>query len=401
MRIVQINGTMKIGSTGKIMYELNDVLEKNGHEGYMVSAYSTDTKLGNQYCTNSSHYDVPLKSNILISRITGVMGYRHKKDTIRLIEWIDNINPDIIHLHNIHGDWIHLKTLFKYLEKKDMPVVWTLHDCWSFTGRCSHFELCGCNKWESECHNCHNKKVYPVTYFFDFSKKMFRDKKKMFTSLKNLTLVTPSAWLKKYVEQSFLQNYDVNVIHNGINTEKYESLEKPIYDKKIILGVASSWSSTKGFDDFLELDKKIDHSKYKIILVGLNNSQFSKIPSTIQGIKRTNNEQELINLYSSAYVFVNLTYQDNFPTTNIEALSCGTPVITYNTGGSPESVKPGTGFVVSKGDLDGVIEAIKKVDLLERSFCREMAIHYFDKKICYSKYLDLYETIYERANEIV
>lgn len=395
MRIVQINATTKIGSTGKIMYEINDVLQRNGHKGYMVSAYTIDQNIDNQYCMNKSNYIRNVKKNILISRITGTMGYRYRKETLRMLEWIDSKKPDIIHLHNIHGDWVNLKCLFEYLKNKKIPVVWTLHDCWAFTGRCSHFELCGCNKWMHQCYDCCNKKVYPVTYFFDFSRKMYNDKKNMFTSLSNLTLITPSNWLKEYVEESFLGKYSIDVIHNGIDTSKYIKSDKKVIDsdKKIILGVASSWSSTKGLDDFIELDKMIDHKIYQIVLVGLNKAQCKMVPKTICGIQRTNNEQGLIDIYSSAFVFVNMTYQDNFPTTNLEALACGLPVITYNTGGSPECITEKTGIVVQKGDLNGIVNAIKKVEQIDRNSCRDSAVKFFDKKINFDKYLKLYETI--------
>ena len=394
MRILQINATYKIGSTGKIMSDLDDVINQNGHDGYMLCAYSL-VKKNNLYVMDSLPFPFNSKSNILRMRIFGLNGYAKRRVTRKAIEWIDRIKPDIIHLHNIHGDWINLPLLFEYLNNTDTRIVWTLHDCWPFTGRCSHFELCGCNKWKDKCYKCTNKRVYPITYFFDFSRKMHNDKKSWYGDWNKMAIVTPSFWLAEYVKESFLKNNRVLTIHNGINTSLYHNVKcsssiiKGI-NKRIILGVASSWSFTKGFDDFIQLDKMINHEEYIIVLVGLNEKQMKLIPDSILGIKRTNNEKELVELYSSAFVFVNMTYQDNYPTTNMEALACGTPVITYNTGGSPESIGK-NGFVVEQGQIEEVWNIVKKMD-------KKLIIPYsetsrFDKNVGYKAYLELYSQL--------
>lgn len=399
MVIIQINATAMIGSTGKIMCELDDVIRQTGNVGYTACAYTTDYLLPNQYCTNKGNYQFPLKKNILFSRITGCTGYRYKHSTKQLVEWIASKRPDVIHLHNIHGDWLHLKTLFDYLSKNNIPVVWTLHDCWPFTGRCSHFELCSCQKWKTKCFRCKNRRVYPITYMFDFSKMMYRHKRKMFTSIEKMIIVTPSQWLKNYVEESYLKKYPVRVIHNGIDTTRYcetkDESDKGFNQesKKILLGVASSWSETKGFTDLLEINKRIDHNQYRIVMIGLSERQMKMMPETILGIKRTNSQEELIKWYSRAYAFLNLTYQDNFPTTNLEALACGTPVITYKTGGSPESIDPQTGFVVEKGDVDGVLKKIMEIGTIDRSNCSSSARKLFEKRDRYNEYIKIYEEV--------
>ena len=388
-----------LGSTGKIMYDLNKVILANDNNSYMGCAYSESLD-ENIYSTNFNGYYYALRKNILISRITGKMGYRYKKSTDLLLKWMDKCKPDIIHLHNIHGDWINIRLLFEYIKACSVPVVWTLHDCWPFTGRCSHFELCRCMKWTTGCYDCNNLKVYPISYFFDYSKEMWADKKELFTDIPNMIIVTPSYWLANYVKQSFLNIYPIITIHNGIDLDVYKpSSVKSQYlngntDKKIILGVANSWSQTKGLDDFLQLNKAIDHNVYKIVLVGLNKRQLNSIPDSIIGIGRTNNQTELVELYSSANVFVNPTYQDNYPTTNLEAIACGTPVITYNTGGSPESVK-GNGCVVKKGDLRALIQAINKICEKQKDSIslRNHAKFNFDKNITFKNYIKLYNDI--------
>lgn len=365
----------------------------------MLCAYSLE-KRENLYVMDNRPFPLNSKLNILKMRVTGINGYSKKKKTINALEWVDVIKPDIIHLHNVHGDWINLELLFNYIKEKRIAVVWTLHDCWAFTGRCSHFELCGCEKWKTECNKCRNRKVYPITYFFDFSKKMYRDKKNMFSGIDSAHIVTPSLWLKQYVSSSYLGEYPVSIINNGIDTSTFKySTNSSKYlkneDKIIVLGVASSWSDTKGFSDFIKLDAMLDHNKFQIVMLGLNKKQLRSIPKTIIGIERTHNIEELVELYSNADVFVNLTYQDNYPTTNLEAISCGVPVITYKTGGSPETISKTNGYIVRQGDIEKVAELIRNVSWgeIDHTKLRERSADILSKQNCFKKYLELYANI--------
>lgn len=396
MRIVQINAAYKIGSTGKIMSDLNDVIVANGHEGYMVCAYSAVKDIPNLYVTEHVNYELAVRKNIFISRVTGTMGYRQKSVTKKMIEWIEKKKPDVVHLHNIHGDWLNIHVLFKYLKASNVKVVWTLHDCWSFTGRCSHFELYGCEKWKNGCFKCVNNRVYPISYFFDFSKRMYADKKELFAGLSDAVLVTPSKWLAEYVNMSYLNEYPVKVINNGIDLSIFypRTTFSPYLidckDKKVILGVASSWTENKGLLDIYKLNELIDHTKYQIVLIGLNVRQLADVPKNIMAIGRTNNADELAEIYSNADVFVNPTYQDNFPTTNLESLACGTPVITYKTGGSIESIDEDVGIVIKQGDVEGLKNALHAAFELDQKKCVDMAVRRFDKRNCFARYLQLY-----------
>ncbi|MDD3414998.1 MAG: glycosyltransferase [Lachnospiraceae bacterium] len=399
MKVVQINCTILAGSTGRIAYDLSEVIVEKGNECAFVCGYrNKQIKSDEVIYLEKLPADVADRKNMLISRITGRMGYRNKRETQKAIKWIEAQNPDVIHLHNIHGDWIHLETLFNYLANARIPVIWTLHDCWAFTGRCSHFEQIGCSKWKKECFDCRNKKVYPITYLLDESKKMYADKKNWFTSVDKMVLVTPSNWLANYVKQSYLSKYEVITIHNGVDTSAFlphKEVQQNIKqkEKRVILGVCSSWSKTKGLDDFIKLDELIDHEKYKIVMVGLKRNQITELPKTIEGLERTNSVEELALLYSNAYVFFNPTYQDNFPTVNIEALSCGTPVITYDTGGSPESINEEVGIVLRQGDIQGVYNSLSKVENICHEECRKHAIKLFDKYQRYGDYIELYEKV--------
>lgn len=402
MRVVQLNGTYKIGSTGKIMSDLNDVIVANGHDGYMVCAYSAVKDIPNLYVMEHINHELAVRKNIFISRVTGTMGYRQKSATKKMVEWIKEKAPDVVHLHNIHGDWLNIHVLFDYLKISNVKVVWTLHDCWSFTGRCSHFEQINCSKWVDGCSKCTNNKIYPISYLFDWTKQMWKDKKELFVGLKNLIIVTPSQWLSDYVKKSYLSDYEVKVIHNGIDMNTFYPKEsKSVYlkdcnNKKIILGCASSWTERKGLFDFYKLNEMLDHKKYQIVLVGLNSRQLSEVPPDIIAIGRTNNAGELAELYSNADIFVNPTYQDNFPTTNLEALACGTPVITYRTGGSIESVDERVGMVVEQGDVTELfvaIQCLKKSDEVI-CLCSDRARKCFNKNNCFKDYVNLYESTY-------
>ena len=394
MRILQINAFYKLGSTGKIVKNLMESIEKSGDECFVLAGYS-NVSAENVYSFNILPVDISLKKNIFVSRCTGVMGYRNIAATKKALKWIDKINPDLIHLHNIHGDWINVRLLINYIKEKKIPVIWTLHDCWSFTGRCSNFEFFNCYKWESGCGNCQVKSVYPVTYCFDFSKKMWKDKKNWFNNIENMTIVTPSNWLSEYVKKSFLFNYPLEVINNGINNLIYFPREKEKdldASKKIILGVASSWTERKGLYDFVKLDKIIDHSKYQILLVGLTKNQMDKMPKTIECMGKTSNEEELAKIYSNASIFINPTYQDNYPTTNLEAQACGTPCITYKTGGSTENVMRKK-WVVEQGDIVGLRDKI--IELSEKDYLNEL-IEYsklLSEEIMYQKYIELYKRV--------
>lgn len=400
MNIVQINASFRIGSTGTIMSGLQDVISRSDNKGWMVCAYSHHSQRDDLFSTGKFSPSIEVRKNILISRLSGRMGYRNRHVTEKMVQWISEKQPNIIHLHNIHGDYLNLEVLFDYLETSKVPVVWTLHDCWAFTGRCSHFDAIGCEKWKTGCFDCKNKYVYPITYIFDRSKQMWQDKRRLFTSLENMVLVTPSAWLADYVRNSYLKNYPIRVIHNGIDLDVFKPVEKSKYcrsieGKKVILGVANMWSQNKGLGDFIALNRKIDHSKYQIVLVGLNSRQLKNIDSDILALGRLNDSYEMARLYSAADIFVNPTYQDNFPSTNIEAIACGVPVVTYKTGGSVESVSEETGRIVERGDIAGLSAAIDYICDHKDKYkeCRRIAEEKYNKYKVYANYLRLYSEL--------
>ena len=403
MKLLQINVTANSGSTGRITEDIGLLAMSNGWESYI--AYGrTNNNSKNKVIRIGNDFDIKLHG--LLTRIfdNHSLGFSSKWATKEFIKEIEKIKPDIIHLHNIHGYYFNSKVLFEYLSKLDIPIVWTFHDCWSFTGHCAHFDYIGCEKWKTGCYSCPLKKTYPASYVFDRSKINYKEKKKLFNSVENLTIVPVSNWLGDLVKESFLSSNAIKVIHNGIDINTFkpstniqEIREKfGLKDEFIVLGLSSVWNKSKGLDDFINLSTKLD-SKVKLILVGLSQQQIDDLPNNIFGISRTENINQLVDIYSMADLFLNLSYQETFGLTTAEALSCGTPALVYNATACPEVVSDDTGFIVEKGDLDSVIKVINEVREKGKEFysekCRERAVSCFNKDDRFMDYIDLYRSL--------
>lgn len=399
MKVLQINSVCGIGSTGRIATDIHNILIEYGYESYI--AYGRDES---KDCNNTIKIGNELSNykHVALTRIFDQHGFGSKKATQRFIKEIEVLDPDIIHLHNIHGYYINIEILFNYLKKSNKSVVWTLHDCWSFTGHCTYFDYVGCEKWVTHCKNCPQKREYPASLIFDNSKDNFNKKKKIFCGVKNLQIVTPSKWLKGLVERSFLSNYPVQVINNGIDLEIFKSTEGNfrakynIKNKFMILGVASVWDRRKGFNYFKELSQKLNKDEI-IVVVGLTEKQKENLPQNIVGITRTNNIQELAEIYTTSDVFVNPTMEEVMGMTNVEALACGTPVITFNTGGSIECIDENTGYIVEKEDVEGLLEQIRKIKSNGKIRYMDDAIaranKFYDKNDKFREYISLYNSM--------
>ena len=404
MKIVQINTVCGSGSVGRITVDLYRETEKAGDTPFIVYGRNPAPKGLNTYYMGSR---MDFFHHVLVNFFQGKGGFASVGTTRRLIRWLETVQPDVIHLHNIHGFYLNVEILSKYLQKTGIPVVWTLHDCWPFTGHCAYFDHAGCEKWKEGCHDCdRHATAYPYALFKDNSRANYAAKKQAFTGW-NLTIVTPSHWLAGLVKRSFLKDYPVAVIPNGIDLEQFhpgkENLRKPIENKSnkpMILGVANRWEERKGLDVFLELAEK-QGDRYKICLVGVDDRLVRKLSrrfptDVLLPIGRTGSVEELADIYRSADVFVNPTLEDNFPTTNLEALACGTPVVTYNTGGSPESLTPSCGVVVDRNNREllyrGIAEVVEKVRTntgFTPEECRKRAME-FGREERFAEYISLY-----------
>lgn len=398
MRVLQITAFSGWGCTGRIALGIHNELVSQGNDSSI--AWGRINTAPDNVSTIKIGNSNDQKLHGLYTRLTDKCGFASKKVTRKFLSEVDAFNPDLIQLHILHGYYINLELLFQYIKERDIPVVWTFHDCWAFTGHCPYFDLVRCEKWKTGCHACVQKKHHPTSWILDNSEWNWNKKKALFTGVKNMTIVTPSKWLAGLVKQSFLKEYPVRVINNGINTDNFQSVNSQfreihgLIEKKIVLGVSSTWSASKGLDDFIALSKKLPEN-YIIVLVGLTKKQKELLPDMILGIERTDSVKELAEIYTAADVFVNPTYEDNYPTTNLEAMSCGTPVITYSTGGSVEIVEQtGFGQIVEQGNVDALCETIitlsstlvqdVKVNVSENSRCRD--------------YVELYQKILKGEN---
>lgn len=392
MKILFINTVSHYGSTGKIVDNLIKVAQSRGHHTFSIFGR------GNSYSKIEfkNQSTIGFYLHVMFTRLFDLHGLLSLIPSYKTIYKIKKNKPDVINIHNLHGYYINYVILFHFLKKIKIPIVWTLHDCWSFTGHCTHFDYIKCSKWKNQCNLCPSKKDYPASYIFDFSQNNYRIKKNTFTSIKNITFITPSDWLKKLVQSSFFKNYYIKTINNGIDLFQDFKYIPGVKDDKIVLAVASPWTKRKGYNDLNYIAKKLkDYCTF--VIIGLSEKQITELPNYCNKIKRTNNLQELSLWYNKATVFINPTYEDNFPTTNLEALASGTPVITYDTGGSSEAIDSSTGIIVKQGDLesltDTVISVLNKDIVFDSSVCRKRAEEHYDRYLKFNEYIDLFETL--------
>ena len=398
--LLQINIVVNFGSTGRIVEEIGQLATLNGWESYIAFGRNERPSASKLIRIGSS---LGVNFHLLQTRLFDNHGFASLGATRRLIDQIKQINPDIIHLHNLHGYYIHIGLLFEYLKKVNKPIVWTLYDCWALTGHCTYFDKVGCSRWETGCFHCPQKTSYPASWFIDNSSKNYKIKKQLFNSLENMTMVVHSNWLLDKVRKSYIKSLPVKLINNGVNIDNFKPRDTAaiksklnIQNKFVILGVAARWTQRKGLDDFINLSNFLKDDEV-IVLDGVDKKYRAKLPANIIVHEKAKTVEELADLYSLADVFVNPTHEDNFPTTNLEAMACGTPVITYNTGGSPEAVDSKTGFVVEKGDVEGLaksVSIVKEVGKYKyRDFCVERVKEKFNHLDRYKDYITLFETL--------
>lgn len=410
-KLLQINPVVRVStSTGRIMQEIGELAMRNGWESYVAYSKGRD---GIRTCAS---HTIPVGNKWdtwmhgLETRLFDRHGLASVSATYDFIKQLKEISPDIVHIHNIHGYFLNYPILFEYLSKSGIPVVWTVHDCWLYTGHCYYYSYIQCNKWESGCGDCPQKRKFPASWWLDRSAQNYQDKREAFTAMPHdkLTIVPVSDWIRREMSRSFLKDYPFRVIHNGIDTDVFKVYDtdevKQKYGwqgKHILLGVASIWSEEKGLSDFIKLAQRLREDEV-IVLVGVTEEQKKILPHNMYGIRRTENIQDLARLYSVADVFVNPTWQDNYPTVNLEAIACGTPVVTYRTGGSVESVTEDTGFIVEQGDVKGLLDSVRVIEQYGKHYyvdrCRKYALANFRKEDRYADYLKLYEEL--RTNRI-
>ena len=361
MKVLIVNSVCGVGSTGRICVSLARELEEAGHEVLIAHGRGPVPEGAQKYALRiGTRLDVGW--HLLMTRLFDGQGFASVRATRRFLAWAEEWKPDLLWLHNLHGYYIHCGLLFDWIKRHpDMEVRWTLHDCWAFTD----FTAVNCGRWETCCGKCPQKKLYPTSLLLDRSRANHVRKKAVFTGVKNLTLITPSCWLAGLVKKSFLKEYPVEVRRNTVDTDVFRPTESRfrqehgLEGKKIVLGVSNAWQEPrKGLKDMLSLASLLGEG-YAVVIVGLPEKLRKALPANVIGLGKTGSQRELAEIYTAADVFVNPTYEDNYPTTNLEAEACGTPVVTYDTGGSPESVPPEN--VVPVGDVGALASMLRGV----------------------------------------
>ncbi|MBR5496234.1 MAG: glycosyltransferase [Oscillospiraceae bacterium] len=400
MKILQINSVCGSGSTGRLVAQTAQLVRENGGQSFV--AYGGGTcKEPNSYRINSKFEQ---KFSIAQTRLLGKHGFYNKAATKKLVKWIQNVNPDIIHLHNLHGHYVNVKILFDYLKKTNKPVVWSLYDCWSFTGHCAHFDFAGCNKWQTGCRNCEQKKNYPQSLIFDRSKSGYKAKKSAFAGVDNMTIVVPSKWLESKVKQSHLNNYKTKLIPSGIDLSAFSPIKSDLRekynltDKKIVLAVASQWVKNKGIEYANKLADMLP-DEYQVVIIGAKTQEYPNYSKKVLHIHKTENIQELAKWYTAADVLVITTLQETQGLTSVEAFACGTPVVAFNSGGAPEALDEKCGIVVEKCDVEGMMRAIECIVENPQNFTENACIDRskdYDKNEKLKMYIDLYNEILGR-----
>ncbi|MCF0105346.1 MAG: glycosyltransferase [Holdemanella sp.] len=400
MKVLQINSFFTVGGPPRIVNGIYDTLKENGHD-CKIAAAREELYVPEDSIRIGSKKDAYI--NALKARVFDNEGFNAKSATLKLIKDIEAYNPDIIHLHNLHGYFINVEILFDYLKKTNKPIVWTLHDCWTMTGHCAHFDFIGCDKWKTQCFDCPQLKEYPSSFGLDHSKNNYISKKESFTGVPNMTIVTVSEWLKSVVKDSYLKEYDVKVIPNGLDLTKFKPVDcsnlKEKYglqNKKVVLGVAQNWGLKKGLYDFFELSKILPEN-YQLVMIGLTKNQLKELPKNILGFERTNSIEELSEWYSVSDVFVNLSYEETMGLVTVEAMACGTPAIVYDRTAVPEVIDSHCGWIVKAGNVQEIKRRIETLDTKQNyvDACLNRA-KAFEKNKQYNKYIKLYESLIER-----
>lgn len=400
MKILQINSSANLGSTGRIAEQIGEMILKEGWESIIAYGRSASTSKSFLYRIGN---DIDVNIHAFQSFVFGNHGFASIIATKELIKYIREQSPDIIHIHNLHGYYINLKLFFAFLAKSRVKIVWTFHDCWPLTGHCTYFSDINCQKWITECNNCPKKGNYPKSLFFDNSKRDFNFKRELFNGVK-LNIVTVSNWLKNLTKQSFLNGHNIIAISNGVNSNQFIIKDKSeilinrfsLANKKVLLAASTSWAKQKGFNDYLKLSSLLP-SDIVIVLIGLSKESIKKLPQNILGIERTENINELVDWYNIADIILNLSIQESFGLTSVEGFMCGKPTILYNTTASPELILDSCmGEVITAHNIDGVKSAVKKILLseIESNKIRQIAIENFDSTTQFQKYIELYKAIY-------
>ena len=400
MNVLQVNTVYPGGSTGRMMAQIAaHTAAQPGNRSIVAFGIGNSLQQGNVTAVRIGR-PLERKVHAVIRKLLDAEGYGSRNATRQLIRLCREQHVDVVHMHNLHGCYLNLKLWFRFLREANIPVLWTLHDCWPMTGHCAHFDFCGCDKWQTQCFQCPQQRMYPTCIGLDGSRRNYRLKKSLFTAVPNLTIVTPCDWLRQKVQASFLQALPVRVIYNGVDTEQFKPVASAIRaqygleQKHVLLAAASDWTDRKGLPQLLALSKMLDES-YQLVIIGLPKEKIDNLPPDILGLEKIASTERMRDWYSAADCFVNPTLEDTMPLVNLEALACGTPVAVFRTGGCPEAVTDACGIVVEKGNVPMLAQAVKRICKsggYTAEACRAQAKR-FAMENTLSAYADLYREV--------
>lgn len=402
--LLQFNVYANCASTGRLAEDLGDVALKAGWKSYVAfgrefrPSHSELIKVGTKF---------DVYAHVLKTRLFDRHGFGSERATKKLIKQIDEIKPDVIQFQNVHGYFLNLPIILNYIAEKNIPLIWSLHDCWSMTGHCAHFALNGCEKWKEECNHCPLLKDYPNSWGWDSSKRNHREKRKLIEAIPRLTIVSGSEWLANIAKQSYFKNRDIRVIPDGIDTEIYSPksgvhelrTQYNLENKFVILASGTAWPYYKGLADYAKL-RQVLSSEYAIVIVGMLPKEIESLPKGLIGVPRTKTPEELARWYSAADCVMSLSRLESFGLTPVEGFACGTPAIVYNCTSTPELITPETGFVAEVGNIEDVKAKVEMMRKIGKSSyakrCREIALEKYDRNVCFNQYLSLYEDLIKR-----
>ena len=399
MRIVQLNTYCGSGSTGRIAVDIAEYAGRQNAETIIGFGTGTVPPDAEVYALRIGA-KLGRKWHGAIRKLLDAEGYGSARATRQLIRFLKAYQPDVIHLHNIHGCYLNHRLLFAYLRTAGVPVLWTLHDCWPFTGHCAYFDYVHCDRWQSECHHCPQQRSYPTNFGLDGSRRNYHQKQRLFTGLPALTLVAPCEWMRDIVALSYLSQVPCRVVYNGVNRDVFHPKESRIREKYgitqpyLALAVASEWEDRKGYQTLTTIAEQLGDD-VRLVVLGLTPAQIDALPDFMLKLPRTASTRELAQWYSAADCLVNPTLEDNMPLVNLESLACGTPVAVFRTGGCPECITDACGKVVPQGDVTALVEAVRTLCAQKptmQTACLAQAER-FDANSCAQAYWALYQEV--------
>ena len=401
MKLLQINPVVRLNtSTGRIMKEIGELAMSAGWESYIAYSRARDGVPAHSSQLVPVGDKLDLAVHAVATRLFDAHGLVSHRATRQLIKEIRRIDPDVVHIHNVHGYFLNYPLLLKFLQESGKPVIWTVHDCWLYTGHCYYYSAARCDKWKTGCGHCPQKRAFPASWLVDGSARNWKKKQQAFAPMERLVICPVSDWIRREMSESLLKDKPFQVIHNGIDLSTFRPEaaegEAPL-PGTTILAVATLWHQEKGFPDLVRMAGLLREDEHLILVGRMSEEQIRQLPAGVRHVPRTRDADKLAALYAQATVFVNPTWQDNYPTVNLEALACGTPVVTYRTGGSVEAVTPETGFVVEQGNVEEMLEKVRTIAASSRESyresCRARALAHFRKEDCYQQYIHLYENL--------